>query len=227
MGIQVALRHRTIYRYDMAVSLGPQIIRLRPGLHCRTPILSYSLEVTPPEHSLSWQLDPSSNQIARLVFQNRTNEFAVDVNLIADLSPINPFEFLLDPAVEEYPFKYGPDLASDLHPYLMVDPPGLLLQTLIESCRDQRTGTVNLLLTLNRKVRDEIGYVTRLEHGTQTSEETLQKRSGSCRDSALAARRVPSEFGNRSTFRLGLPHSACRAEDGINQCKWRPASRLC
>ncbi|MGB2625461.1 MAG: transglutaminase family protein, partial [Candidatus Acidiferrum sp.] len=185
MGIQVALRHRTIYRYDMAVSLGPQIIRLRPGLHCRTPILSYSLEVTPPEHSLSWQLDPSSNQIARLVFQNRTNEFAVDVNLIADLSPINPFEFLLDPAVEEYPFKYGPDLASDLHPYLMVDPPGLLLQTLIESCRDQRTGTVNLLLTLNRKVRDEIGYVTRSEHGTQTSEETLQKRSGSCRDSAL------------------------------------------
>ena len=99
MGIQVALRHRTVYRYGMPVSLGPQIIRLRPGLHCRTPILSYSLDVTPFEHSLSWQLDPSSNQLARLVFQNKTNEFAVDVNLIADLSPINPFEFLLDPAV--------------------------------------------------------------------------------------------------------------------------------
>jgi transglutaminase-like putative cysteine protease len=185
MGIQVELRHRTIYRYDIAVSLGPQIIRLRPGLHCRTPILSYSLDVTPSEHSLSWQLDPSSNQVARLVFQNKTNEFAVDVNLIADLSPINPFEFLLDPAVEEYPFKYGPDLASDLHPYLMVDPPGVLLRTFVESCRDQRTGTVNLLLTLNRKVRDETSYVTRLERGIQTSEETLQKRSGSCRDSAL------------------------------------------
>ena len=185
MGIQVALRHRTIYRYDMAVTLGPQIIRLRPGLHSRTPILSYSLDVTPSEHSLSWQLDPSSNQLARLVFQNKTNEFTVEVNLIADLSPINPFEFLLDPAVEEYPFRYGPDFASDLHPYLMVDPPGPLLRTFVESCRDQRTGTVNLLLTLNRKVRDEISYVTRLEHGIQTPEETLQKRSGSCRDSAL------------------------------------------
>ena len=185
MGIQVALRHRTVYRYGMPVSLGPQIIRLRPGLHCRTPILSYSLDVTPFEHSLSWQLDPSSNQLARLVFQNKTNEFAVDVNLIADLSPINPFEFLLDPAVEEYPFKYGPELASDLHPYLMVDSPCLLLRTFVESYRDQRTGTINLLLTLNRKVRDEISYVTRLEHGIQTSEETLQKHSGSCRDSAL------------------------------------------
>ena len=185
MGIQVALRHRTIYRYDLAVSLGPQIIRLRPGSHCRTPILSYSLAVTPSEHSLSWQLDPSSNQLARLVLQNKTNEFVVEVNLIADLSPINPFEFLLDPAVEEYPFKYGPDLASDLHPYLMVEPPGPLLRTFVQSCRDQRTGTVNLLLTLNRKVRDEISYLTRLEHGIQASEETLQKRSGSCRDSAL------------------------------------------
>ena len=185
MGIQVALRHRTVYRYDVAVALGPQIIRLRPGLHCRTPILSYSLAVTPPEHSLSWQLDPSSNQLARLVFQTRTKEFAVEVNLVADLSPINPFEFLLDPVVEDYPFKYDPDLAGDLHPYLIVDPAGPLLRSFVESSRDQQTGTVDLLLTVNRKVRDEIGYIARLEHGIQTSEETLQKRSGSCRDSAL------------------------------------------
>lgn len=185
MGIQVALRHRTVYRYGMAVALGPQIIRLRPGLHCRTPILSYSLQVTPSQHSLNWQLDPSSNQLARLVFQTRTNEFAVEVNLVADLSPINPFEFLLDPAVEDYPFKYDPDLAGDLHPYMLVDPAGPLLRTFVESYRDRRTGTLDLLLTVNRKVRDEIGYIARLEHGIQTSEETLQKRSGSCRDSAL------------------------------------------
>jgi uncharacterized protein (DUF2126 family)/transglutaminase-like putative cysteine protease len=184
MGIHIALRHRTRYQYDRAVSLGPQIIRLRPGLHCRTPILSYSLDVTPSEHFLSWQLDPSSNQQARVLFPNKTSEFAVDVNIVADLSPINPFDFLLDPEVEEYPFQYAPDVAKDLHPYLVADPPGPLLQTFLESYRAQRTSTVNLLLQLNRKVRDEIGYVTRLEHGIQTSEETLQKRSGSCRDSA-------------------------------------------
>jgi len=183
MGIQVALKHRTHYRYDKAVSLGPQIIRLRPALHCRTPILSYSLGVTPCEHSLSWQLDPSSNQQARVLFPKKTSEFAVEVNIVADLSPLNPFDFLLDPEVEEYPFQYAPDVARDLHPYLLVDPPGPLLRTFVESCRDQRTSTLNLLLLLNRRVRDEIGYVTRLEHGIQTSEETLQKRSGSCRDS--------------------------------------------
>src|SRR6478672_5114825 len=98
MGIQVALKHRTHYRYEKAVSLGPQIIRLRPALHCRTPILSYSLDITPPDHTLLWQLDASSNQQARVLFPRKTSEFAVEVNLIADLSTLNPFDFLLDPA---------------------------------------------------------------------------------------------------------------------------------
>jgi uncharacterized protein (DUF2126 family)/transglutaminase-like putative cysteine protease len=184
MGIQVALKHRTLYRYDKAVSLGPQIIRLRPGPHCRTPILGYSLNVEPTEHTLSWQFDPSSNQQARVLFPKKTSEFAVEVNLVADLSPFNPFDFLIDPAAEEYPFQYALDVAKDLHPYLRIDSPGPLLRAFVEGCRDQRTSTVNLLLLLNRKVRDEIGYVTRLEHGIQMSEETLQERSGSCRDSA-------------------------------------------
>ena len=216
MGIQVALRHRTIYRYDRPVSLGPQIIRLRPGLHCRTPILSYSLDVTPSEHSLKWQLDPSSNQLARLVFQNKTSEFGVDVNLVADLSPINPFEFLLDPAVEEYPFKYGTELAGDLHPYLMVSPLGTLLRTFVESCRGQRTGTVNLLLTLNRKVRDEVSYVTRLEHGIQTPEETIQKRSGSCRDSALLLVECLRNLGIAARFVSGYLIQLAEAKAELN-----------
>jgi uncharacterized protein (DUF2126 family)/transglutaminase-like putative cysteine protease len=216
MGIQIALRHRTNYRYDRPVSLGPQIIRLRPGLQCRTPILSYSLDVTPAEHSLNWQLDPSSNQLARLVFQNKTNEFAVEVNLVADLSPINPFEFLLDPAVAEYPFTYAPELASDLHPYLMADGPGPLLRVFVEDFRDQPTGTVNLLLTLNRKARDEISYVTRLEHGIQTPEETLQERSGSCRDSALLLVECLRNLGIAARFVSGYLIQLADAKAELN-----------
>src|SRR5476649_2720146 len=124
MGIQIALNHRTHYRYEKAVSLGPQIIQLRPALHCRTPILSYSLDVTPSEHFLSWQLDSSLNRQARLLFTNKTSEFSVEVNLVADLSPINPFEFLLEPEVERYPFGYSHHLTRDLFTYLFVEPAG-------------------------------------------------------------------------------------------------------
>jgi transglutaminase-like putative cysteine protease len=82
MGIQVALNHRTHYRYDKAVSLGPQIVQLRPAPHGRTPILAYSLTVIPAKHSVSWQLDLHSNYLARLVFAEKTTEF--DRGPIAD-----------------------------------------------------------------------------------------------------------------------------------------------
>src|SRR5258708_39024546 len=108
MSMQVVLNHRTQYRYDKAVSLGPQVIQLRPAPHCRTPILSYSLDVTPAEHLLNWQLDPHHNHLARLLFSNKTTEFVVTVNLVAELSSFNPFDCFVEPGVTEYPFAYSP-----------------------------------------------------------------------------------------------------------------------
>lgn len=216
MAIQIALRHWTNYRYDRAVSLGPQIIRLRPGLQCRAPILSYRLDVIPTEHFLSWQFDPFLNQVARVIFPKKTSEFAVEVDLTVDLSPINPFEFLLDPAVEEYPFEYAPDLARDLQPNLLVDAPGNLLRTFVGTCQDQRTGTMDFLLHLNRKVRDEIDYVVRLEQGVQTSEETLQKRSGSCRDSAWLLVESLRNLGIAARFVSGYLIQLAEAKAELN-----------
>jgi uncharacterized protein (DUF2126 family) len=104
----------------------------------------------------------------------------------------------------------------------MVDPPGLLLRTFVESCRDQRTGTVNLLLTLNRKVRDEISYLTRLEHGIQTSEQTLQKRSGSCRDSALLLVECLRNFGIAARFVSGYLIQLAVEKTELAGSNWGP-----
>src|SRR5271165_6481960 len=121
MGIQIALNHRTHYRYEKAITLGPQTIQLRPALHCRTPILSYALSVTPTNHLVNWQLDAHHNRLARLVFLEKTSEFVVDVKLVVDMTPLNPFEFLLEPGVEQYPFSYAPEVANDLHAYLIAE----------------------------------------------------------------------------------------------------------
>src|SRR5271165_383497 len=131
MGIQVVLNHLTQYRYDKAVSLGPQVIQLRPAPHCRTPILSYSLNVTPAEHLLNWQLDPHYNHLARFLFPHKTKEFVVEVDLAVELSPVNPFDFFLEPGVENYPFEYSRELAKDLEPFCSVEPAGPLLQALL------------------------------------------------------------------------------------------------
>ena len=69
MPIRVALNYHTRYRYDRLVNLGPQIVRLRPAPHCRTPVDSYSLRVQPADHFVNWQQDPHGNFLARYVFQ--------------------------------------------------------------------------------------------------------------------------------------------------------------
>jgi uncharacterized protein (DUF2126 family)/transglutaminase-like putative cysteine protease len=203
MGIQVALNHRTQYRYDKAVSLGPQVIQLRPAPHCRTPILSYSLNVTPAEHLLNWQMDPHNNHLARLLFPSKTNEFVVEVDLVAELSLFNPFNFFLEPGVEDYPFEYAPELAKDLEPYRSVDQAGPLLQTFLESLSKEKRGTIDFLVTLNRTVRDKIGYATRLDPGVQTTEQTLERRSGSCRDSAWLLVQILRHLGIAARFVSG------------------------
>ena len=107
MSIHVALNHVTHYRYDRRVGLSPQVVRLRPAPHCRTPILSYSLRVEPEGHFINWQQDPFSNYLARLVFPEQATEFKVTVDLVAEMSVFNPFDFFLEPAAQEFPFGPG------------------------------------------------------------------------------------------------------------------------
>jgi transglutaminase-like putative cysteine protease len=131
MAIHVALSHTTRYRYDRPVSLAPHIVRLRPAPHCRTPVLSYSLRVEPRTQFLNWQQDPFGNYLARVVFPEKTRELTVGVDLVAELSVINPFDFFLEPSAETFPFAYEPWLAKDLAPVLAPASTGPMLCELL------------------------------------------------------------------------------------------------
>src|SRR5258706_7711942 len=116
MAINVSLHHKSVYSYDQAVQLSPHVVRLRPAPHCRTPIKAYSLRIAPAEHFLNWQQDPFGNYQARLVFLKEVRRFEVEVDLVAEMTAINPFDFFVEDSAGEYPFKYEPGLAAELAP---------------------------------------------------------------------------------------------------------------
>ena len=203
MGIQVELHHRSRYLYDKPVSLGPQMIQLRPAPHGRTIISSYSMEVMPADRILNWQFDPLANNIARVIFPSKTSEFCVDVNLIADLTPFNPFEFLLEPGVASFPFAYTTDQSINLGPYLYPQAPGPELRRFLRGVSVEKQETMSFLVGLNRTVRDRVAYTTRMEHGVQTCEQTLGGGSGSCRDSAWLLVQILRNLGLAARFVSG------------------------
>ena len=203
MAIRVALHHRTTYRYDRSVALYPQVARLRPAPHCRTPILSYSLSVQPKSHFLNWQQDPQSNYLARLVFPEPARLFEVEVDLVAEMVVVNPFDFFLEPAANAFPFDYEPALRRELQPYLETEPVGPRLQALLDGIDRTPCGTVDFLVAVNQRLQRAVSYIVRLEPGIQTCEETLTLGRGSCRDSAWLLVQVLRRLGLAARFVSG------------------------
>jgi uncharacterized protein (DUF2126 family) len=205
MTLQVALTHRTTYDYDRRINLFPQVVRLRPAPHARTPIVSYSLKISPEKRFINWQQDPFGNWQARLVFPEKVDHFHVTVDLVADMLAINPFDFFIEEEARTPTFRYEAMLKKDLAPYLEVEEnPGPLLRRLVAETRPtEADDTLNWVVAVNQTLQSMIGYLIRMEPGVQAPEETLEKASGSCRDSAWLMCHVLRHHGFAARFVSG------------------------
>ncbi|MGH8315174.1 MAG: DUF2126 domain-containing protein, partial [Steroidobacterales bacterium] len=206
MAIRVALQHRTTYRFDRLVNLSPHEVRLRPAPHCRTPVVGYSLRADPARHFLNWQQDPYGNWVARLVFPERTDRLEIVVDLTADLTVINPFDFFVEPYAERFPFAYAGSLAKELIPFLEANPPGPRLEAWLGAFRasiEPGEPIVPMLVRLNQQLKTEVRYLVRMEPGVQTPEETLGAACGSCRDSGWLLVQILRRLGLAARFTSG------------------------
>ncbi len=207
MSIRVALTHRSRYQYDRPVVLQPHVVRLRPAPHCRTVIPAYSLRVNPTEHFLNWQQDPFGNHQARLAFPREARELVVEVDLVAEMVAVNPFDFFVEEYAEKFPFEYEPSLGRELAPYREILPPGPRLTALLEQMRQRfvvaERRNVDILVDINREVQRRLRYDIRMEPGVFTPEETLNRGHGSCRDFAWLEVQLFRLLGYASRFVSG------------------------
>ncbi|NJK91766.1 MAG: hypothetical protein HC904_08050 [Blastochloris sp.] len=206
MAIHVALRHQTSYHYDREVGLGPQTIRLRPAAHCRTPILSYTLQVNPPDHFINWLQDPHGNHLARLVFPQPSRRFEVTVEVVAEMSVYNPFDFFVEPSAEFFPFAYDKSLSRELLPYRAKRRAGKTPRSLSQEFSHQKNPQHRP--PRRRQSTPSTGHPLPHPHGTRRA----NRRGNPAPEIRLLPRlrlaalpnSAPSRLGR--PFRLRLPH---------------------
>ena len=203
MAIRVAINHKSLYRYDRLVNLSPHVFRLRPAVHCRTPIEAYSLSIEPKEHFINWQQDPFGNYQARVVFQKPTRALSVEIDLIADMTVINPFDFFLETSAEHYPFLYQAQLKAELAPFLEIRENGPLLTEWLARVPRTKQKMNDFLVDINRRLWEDVKYTIRMEPGVQSCEETLEKQIGSCRDTGWLLVQILRHLGLAARFVSG------------------------
>ncbi|MBD2753707.1 transglutaminase family protein [Spirosoma validum] len=203
MAIRVAIHHHTQYQYDRMVYLSPQLIRLKPAAHTHASIESYSLTIEPKNHSVHWQQDPFGNFIARIDFWEPMQAMSITVDITAGLEPVNPFDFFIDTYAESFPFSYEPQLKKDLVSYLEITEEGQYMTQWLAKIDQSTQGTVDFLIKLNQQMYQTIAYTIRLEEGIQTTEETLQRAIGSCRDSGWLLVQTLRHLGLAARFVSG------------------------
>ncbi|SLN37375.1 hypothetical protein AQS8620_01368 [Aquimixticola soesokkakensis] len=203
MAITASIYHLTHYKYDRPVMLSPQIIRLRPAPHSRTRVISHSLKVSPGGHFVNHQQDPYGNWLARFVFPEPVTEFKIEVDLVADMSVYNPFDFFVEDSAQTWPFEYPDALRTDLEIYRRAEPAGPLLQKFLSDVPRDPRQVVDFLVDLNARINQMLGYVIRMEPGVQTPEETLGLGTGSCRDSSWLLVNALRHLGFAARFTSG------------------------
>jgi transglutaminase-like putative cysteine protease len=185
----LTIHHKTEYRYTHPVAFGEHRIMLRPRDGHDLRVVSGHLDIVPEPMSLRWIHDVFGNSVAIATFDARAQTLSISSTAVVEHNPAEEFALTADDPAYFYPFSYDreefPDLAQYIAPQYG-DPGGELSAWALNFLDPQgATPTFNILSGMTHGIREQFSYRKRFEHGTQHPLDTLQTKSGTCRDYAL------------------------------------------
>lgn len=199
------VRHATTYRYAKPVAFGPHRLMLRPRDSHDMRLVDAELTLSPPGET-RWMHDVFGNSVAEVEFSQQASELLIVSTLHIERYGLARSTFPIAPEAQNYPFVYSTDDRSDLGRLLdrhYPDPRGTVDQWAKRFVTRQPMSTYNLLSNINGAIKTEFLYNQRYADGTQSAIETLEKKSGTCRDFALLFMEAVRSLGFGARFVTG------------------------
>lgn len=185
--ISLLIHHRTTYRYDRPVKLGPHRLMLRPRESRDLRLISSDLRVTDAA-AVTWAQDVFGNAVATATFQTMADTLVIESVAALELNAAAWPVFDIAASAIFYPFRYSHDEWIDLGALTVQqypDPAGQLRDWAQAFVRANPTDTLAMLKDLSAGASGWITYQSREDEGTQSPTQTLDRRVGSCRDFAV------------------------------------------
>lgn len=209
--MKIQIHHRTSYLYAKKVTLGVHQLMMRPREGHALQLQECLIDIS-PAYRLRWIRDPYENNIGLVDFAGMATELLIDCKFVLSIGEGNPFDFVLAPEAEQYPFFYEHELHSELLPLtrnIYIRDVEQLRRWLEEFWSPGKTiGTLQFLLELNLHIYRSFQYQRRESRGVQTPAETLETKCGSCRDFATLFIEACRTLGIAARFVSGYLYSA-------------------
>jgi transglutaminase-like putative cysteine protease len=201
----LTVRHSTLYRYSEPVGLGEHRMMFRPRASHDLRLIRTSLVITPQPSRLRWLHDPFDNSVAVASFEGNTSELRFESVVTLEHFESTVPEYPIEESARNYPFAYSDEDFANLGRGLTCRYPtphaaDWALQFLDAA---PTTGTMKILRSMTRGIREQFIYTTRQEKGVQSPQETLENRRGSCRDFAVLMMEAARSLGIATRFVSG------------------------
>ena len=214
----LTIHHKTLYRYTHPVAFGEHRVMLRPRDSHDLRVLSSRLEILPEPASLRWIHDVFGNSVAIATFDQRADTLSFTSTATVEHNPAEAFALTADDTAYFYPFPYDDEEFPDLTQFITPqygDPNGELSIWARQFLNAEGpTPTFDILSGMTHGIRESFTYRRRHEQGTQHPLDTLQTRSGSCRDYALFMIEALRRLGIAARFVSGYLFVHAEREQG-------------